>query len=233
MARRDSDFPAAAFTGFSPAGLQFFRDLAANQTKGWYDAHKHVYEAEVRGPLVSLVAALSTLLTAKGLAFTGAPERALFRLHRDVRFSADKSPYKTGAGAAITRDGNKMSPGVVYFHFDPEGSFMAAGFYHPEPAVLRRLRGQMAGDAAGWRKVRKALAAKGLELDREDALVKPPKGFEAPADVTEDLKLKSWVVRRPLDERDVLDKGLVSRLANFAMEAAPLLKFGWAAVDDV
>jgi uncharacterized protein (TIGR02453 family) len=221
------------FAGFSPAAFQFFRDLAANQTKTWFDQHKPIYESEIRAPLIALVTELAARLAKKGLPFAGDPQRALFRLNRDVRFTADKSPYKTNAGAAMTRDGNKSSPGVLYFHLDPAGSFTAAGFYRPEAPALHRLRSKLAADPAGWSKLTKSLAAKNLTLDTGDALAKPPRGFDPPNQAIADaLKLKSWIVQRPLAQSEMQDRRLLDHLADFALAAAPLLKYGWSALDN-
>lgn len=226
-ARLAEDFPPPPFAGFAPAAFAFFRGLAENQTKTWFDANREVYETQVRAPLSALVVEVAARLSAKGLPFAGDPKRAIFRLNRDVRFSADKSPYKTNAGAALTRDGGKMSPGVLYIHVGAKDCFTAAGFYQPEPPALQALREAIAGDFAGWKK-----AVKNLPVSREDALINPPKGFvpETP-EMAEALKLKSWVTRRPLAMAAMRGPGLVDEIVDFALAAGPMLKFGWAALE--
>ena len=220
------------FAGFPPGGLAFLREVAARQDKAWVDAHKAEYERDVRGPLGALVVALAARCAAVGLPFRADAKRSLFRLHRDVRFSPDKRPYKTAASAALTRSGEKLAPGVLYVHLDPAGSFAAAGFYHPEPDALYRMRTHVAEKPAAWRRVDRALADAGLTLGRDDALVRVPRGFEgAPASLGDALRLKSWVVRRPLAEAEVHGPGLLDAVAAFAIDAAPLLRFGWAALD--
>jgi len=224
----EEGFPPPPFEGFRPAALTFFRDLAANQTKTWFEANRAAYETEVKLPLAALIGEVAGRLAAKGLVFSGDAKRAMFRLNRDVRFSHDKSPYKTHAGAAMTRDGVKTSPGVLYLHIDPEGCFVAAGFYHPEPEALGRMRQALVAKPDRWRDVIKALKKHGLELDREDALARAPKGYDpVPAAVAEDIKLKSWVVSSKLAEERVFSPGLVGDVVDFALAAAPLLEFGW------
>jgi uncharacterized protein (TIGR02453 family) len=157
----------------------------------------------------------------------------VFRINRDVRFSRDKSPYKTNAGCALTRDGEKLSPGVLYFHLDPRGCFVAAGFYAPEPSALHSLRLGLMDDPVGWTATTAALAEAGLVLAGDDTLVRPPKGFDpAPAAVTEALKLKSWVVSRPIPEAALAAPSLASTLVAFAQSAEPLLRYGWRALDE-
>jgi uncharacterized protein (TIGR02453 family) len=226
-ARLSGDFPPPPFAGFAPAAFAFFRGLAENQTKAWFDANREIYEMQVRAPLSSLVVEVAVKLSAKGLPLAGDPKRAIFRLNRDVRFSADKSPYKTNAGAAMTRDGGKMSPGVLYIHVSAKDCFTAAGFYQPETPELQAMREAIVRDFADWKKITKA-----LPLSREDALINPPKGFtpETP-DMAEALKLKSWIVRRPLAMATMRGPGLVDEIVDFALAAAPLLQFGWAALE--
>jgi uncharacterized protein (TIGR02453 family) len=90
MARKSpEDTPPAPFNGFGPGALPFFHDLGANQTRDWFLANKAVYEGQVRAPLAALVEALAFAFAAHDIPLTGDPKRALFRIHRDVRFSKD------------------------------------------------------------------------------------------------------------------------------------------------
>jgi uncharacterized protein (TIGR02453 family) len=226
------DIPLPPFTGFPAAGLDFLRGLDANNEKAWFEAHRDAYESQLRAPFASLIADVTTELAASGLKLQSDPRRALFRLNRDVRFSADKRRYKTHAGAVITRGGDKMSPGVLYIHIDPAGSFIAAGFFRPDPEVLKPLRDGLVGSAALWERVKKTLASHGLSLVCEDMLRHAPRGFgDVPDAVAEDIRLKSWIVRRDLPAGVLRKPGLVSEIAEFARQAAPLLQFGWAVLD--
>ena len=89
----------AGFGGFRPAAFQFLRDLARNNEKAWFDANRDVYEREVREPMRRLVETLDAKLGSIAPEIIGDPKRSMFRIHRDIRFSKDKSPYKTNAGA--------------------------------------------------------------------------------------------------------------------------------------
>jgi uncharacterized protein (TIGR02453 family) len=231
MPRDENPFPPAPFEGFRPEALGFFRGLAENQEKAWFTAHRAEYEEFVRAPLQSFVTALSDRLEAAKLPLRGDPGRSIFRLNRDVRFSKDKRPYKTHAGAVLTRDGEKHSPGLLYFHLDPIGSFAAAGFFRPEPQVLQRLRQGLAADYAAWKKSERALAKAGLTLDAGEPLSRLPRGFEtAPASIAQALKLKSWIVRKEIAEPLLYDPALVEVVVEFAHAASPLLSFGWTAL---
>jgi uncharacterized protein (TIGR02453 family) len=225
-------FPPAPFTGFTPDALAFFRELTANNERAWFLANKSRYETQVRDPLASLVTDLAARLAKTKTPLRGDAKRSLFRINRDVRFSKDKSPYKTHAGATLTRDGEKLSQGLLYIHIDPAGSFAAAGFHEPDPAQLVRMRGAIVADAAGWKKVEAALARHGLEFSHEAVLARVPKGFEqAPTAVAQALKLKGWIVERKLTPAEIATPKLVDTITKLAADAAPLLQFGWAALD--
>src|SRR6202035_3016507 len=119
------------------------------------------YEAEVLAPFRALVAAVGMALGDAGIPLAGDPLRSIFRIYRDVRFSPDKRLYKTHAGAVLTRSGNKRDPGLLYLHLEPGESMVAAGFWHPEPALLLRLRRAILGDSDGFLAMAGRLAASG------------------------------------------------------------------------
>lgn len=222
------------FTGFRPAALEFLEGLARHQRREWFDAHREDYQNELREPLAALVSALGPLLRRRRLPLLADPQRALFRIHRDVRFARDKRPYKTHAGAALTRSGEKMDPGMLYIHIDPLGSFVASGFYRPQPDALQRLRRALVADPAGWQRCLATLARHGHTLDPDqDALARLPRGFEAVADreLRTWLRWKSFLVMRRLGDDEVGDPALPGIIDAFVGQTAPLLRFGWAAID--
>lgn len=227
---------ASEFKGFSPKALQFFMALEAHQTKEWFHANKASYEALVLQPMDLFLQAASDALKAKRIPLEGTLKSSVFRINRDVRFSKDKQPYKNHVGAVLTRDGTKQSQGLIYLHLSPVECFAAAGFYALEPEPLASFRRAIVNAPARWRTTVAALKAAGLELSREDALARLPRGF--PADktgelgeaVVEDLKLKSYIVRQPLRAATVRSAALVDTVVDLARATKPLLDFGWAAL---
>jgi uncharacterized protein (TIGR02453 family) len=224
--------PPVGFPGFRPAALAFFRDLAANQDRAWFQANRETYEREVLAPLRALVADLVTEFSRRGVGLTADPLKAVFRIHRDVRFSRDKAPYKTHGGAVLSRDGSKGAFGLFYFHIDPAGSFAASGFYNPDPKYLEALRIAMFEEPERIRAALDAAHASGAELMREDALARLPRGFEhtAGTEAAELVKLRHLVVRWPIPPASLADPALVGTLAGFGEAAKPLLAFGWDAI---
>ena len=221
------------FQGFGPKVLDFFKALSFHQSREWFQENKSIYESDVKAPFGLLIADLVAGFERLGIPLTGHPEKSIFRLNRDIRFAKDKSPYKTHAGAVLTRDGSKMAPGMLYIHIAPEGSFAAAAFYHPEPPVLASLRHAIAFSQARWLDVEETLRANGLDLSAEEALSRLPKGFD-PKEVEKvehALKLKSLIVQRKLEPASLQKAELVAEIVHFTEEARPLLDFGWAAID--
>jgi len=221
------------FAGFGSGAFEFLDELAGIQSRDWFQAHKADYEREVKAPMQALVADLSAALAARKLPLKGDPKRAMFRIHRDVRFSKDKRPYKTNAGATLTRDGGKLSPGLLYVHLDPAGCFTAAGFYRPDAVALKTLRQAVVARRKTFDKGLAELGAAELALGGDDVLKRAPRGFEDvdDAEVLEVIKHKSFIVRRSLTVAEMADAGLVERVVDFAEAALPLLRFGWAALD--
>ncbi|MBV9077111.1 MAG: TIGR02453 family protein [Methylobacteriaceae bacterium] len=225
---------ASGFRGFGPRTLDFFRALAFHQSKAWFEENRALYEAEVKAPLEAFVVALSAACAERGLPLRGEPKSSVFRLHRDIRFSKDKRPYKTNGGAVLTRDGTKKAQGLLYIHIDPEGCFAASGFYHPEPGELAALRTAIVARPDAFRETERHLAAAGIPLGREGAVSRTPKGCEGATDpdIVAAVRLTSLVVRRPLSTEEISRPDLVERVADLAADAQPLLRFGWRALDE-
>ncbi|MEV6277924.1 DUF2461 domain-containing protein [Nocardia sp. NPDC051832] len=154
------------FSGFPLAGLDFYEDLEADNSKAFWTAHKHVYDESVRAPMVALTAELEPDFgTAK-----------IFRPYRDVRFSKDKAPYKDHQGAVVS-----PAPGVGwYVQIGAAGLFVAGGFYTGTPDQIARLRATIDDEVRGaeLEAILAELIKAGFALGGEKLKTKP-KGFEA------------------------------------------------------
>jgi uncharacterized protein (TIGR02453 family) len=222
------------FPGFRPAALAFFRELSEHNDPVWFKPRKEVYEAEVLTPLRHLIGTVGTALEEAGLPLAGDPRRAIFRIYRDVRFSPDKRLYKTHAGAVLTRSGNKRDPCLLYLHLAPGDSMVAAGFWHPEPPLLTRLRRAILEDPDSFLAIADRFAACGYPLTSDQRLSRPPRGFETArgTKVADYICLKSFTAHAPLSDAEMQSPGLVDRILGFTRTAWPLLEWGWAAADD-
>jgi len=240
----------SGFDGFTPEGLDFLRGLAAHNDRDWFAENRAVYDDQLKPGLAALITATSEAMAARGLPLAGDPKSSQFRLHRDTRFSKDKRPYKTHVSGSLTRDGERMSPGMVYIHIEPEppaaldpldlaegphghGPFAAAGFYLDERADIDAIRRAIADDPDGWAAVEAALTTKGLTLDDGAPVKRLPKGFEDQAGkpVEAAVKRTRWIVSQSLTEDQVRSSDLPEIIADLVARARPLLDFGWCALD--
>ncbi len=218
------------FTGFSAETLRFLLELGQNNRREWFNERKAFYKETVEEELRRLVWSTSAALAKKKIPLSTEPNKAIFRIYRDTRFSADKTPYKTNLGAVFTTGGNPGS-GVLYVHVEPKASFIALGFYHPDPPGLTRIREAIADRWKEFKSVINRLGRAGLVLGEGEALKRVPRGFEsfADAECAEYLKYKSFIVSQKLTETDLRSPELPGKLTLFASEGLSLLKFGWAA----
>ena len=243
------------FRGFGSQALPFLGALRENNDRDWFAENKSTFLEECDAPLRELVREVGNRLEGEGIPLAPIPKNPVFRIYRDVRFSHDKSPYKTNVGsafyrdvrfardkspyktnlgAALHRDGDKSRPGLLYIHVEPKRSFLAAGFYHPEPPLLKAIRASIAEDQAGFEKMVKGLATKGLAMGHGEPLARMPKGFEALADspVAEAIRSRSIIVSKPLADDDLERRDLPEVVAQFATGALPLLEFFWSRIED-
>ncbi len=221
------------FNGFGPKALPFFKGLAFHQNKAWFDENRALFQSDAVEPMVALLDDLTAAFATRKIPLKADGRKGIFRINRDIRFSKDKSPYKTHMGAVMTRSGAKNDPGLLYIHIAPDGCFAAAGFYMPEPPQLARIRAAMKAKPAGFAAMQAALSKAGLDFSRmEDQLVRIPRGFEdlkdGPLDAA--IRMKSFIVEEKLPDRLIGSAQLAATIEDFAARALPLLKYGWAAL---
>jgi uncharacterized protein (TIGR02453 family) len=161
-----------------------------------------------------------------------ATPRSLFRIHRDTRFSKDKSPYKTHVGIHFRHDRSKdaHAPGY-YLHIEPGSVFAGVGIWHPDAGALRRIRERIIEDPAGWRRASGAKRFTSTFDMAGDRLKRPPKGFDPGHPLIEDLKWKDYIGIVELDDDFVTRAGLPERLARIFAAGTPLMGFLCEALD--
>lgn len=208
--------------------VKFLKELKKNNNKPWFDANRKIYET-AKADYISLVDSVISA-TAKFDEPVGhlKAKDCIFRINRDVRFSKDKSPYKTNMGAFITPGGKKVNAPGYYFHCEPGNSFAAGGSYMPEPADLAKIRQEIDYSFDEWNKIIsnktfKKYFTKGVE--GIDVLSRPPKGYADDNPAIAYLKMKSFIVSRPLNDADLLDKNLVKEIAKTFEAIKPMIDF--------
>jgi uncharacterized protein (TIGR02453 family) len=223
-----------SFQGFGRDALPFFKALSFHQSREWFEENRPTYETQIKAPFGDLVEDLAAAFATSGIPLRGDRKTSLFRLNRDIRFSKDKSPYKTHAGAVLTRGGAKDDAGLFYIHVAPDECFVAAGFYHPEPDQLSAMRRAIARAPKAYEKVTRVLDKSQIRLREGESLKRLPRGFEAVAEpaIAAAVMRKSHVGAKPIDPARLASPDLVDDLVAFARQALPLLEWGWAAIAD-
>jgi uncharacterized protein (TIGR02453 family) len=193
-----------SFSGFSPAATKFLTDLARNNNRGWFEAHRDVYERELRDQLRALVEEMDVRLATTAPELVGDPKRSPFRIHRDVRFSKDKSPYKTNVGfwlahRDVSHAASEIHGGAgLYFHLQPRQSFIAAGIWMPAGPALAKLRAALAADHQAFKKTLTTLRKTFGPLSEEAVLTRTPRGYADTHPAAQYLRYKSFTVSRPV-----------------------------------
>lgn len=218
---------SAQGTGFTEKTFTFFEELAANNDRDWFRAHRDVFDQHVDEPFAALLEEVTARLAGTDVPLRGG-SATTFRMNRDVRFSPDKSPYSTSRSGLLTSSGTKAEDGgLVYVQLSADGGLLAGGLYRPPTARLDPLRRSMVEDPDRFSAVVDDLAAAGLEFERSDAVKTMPRGYAEHADhpLADDLRLRQLVVMRPLPRSTWLDDTVADRVTDFARGVAPLLRF--------
>src|SRR5438093_6626524 len=225
----------AGFAGFRPAAFRFLRDLGRNNEKTWFEANRDVYEREVREPMRQLVETLDARLGGIAPEIVGDPKRSMFRIHRDVRFSKNKSPYKTNAGAWFYHRDAGRKVGTVgegggagfYFHIDTTTCFMAGGIWMPARPTLLRIREAIAAQPTALARLTSTPGfRRRFDGLNDEAKLRPvPRDFPPDHPAGEWLKLQSFTAPAPIDRRVVTSARLVDRLCRDFEVLVPLVRW--------
>lgn len=217
------------FSGIDEAALGFLRDLKENNDRDWFRERKHIYEEKLKRPLEALAEESAAVARSRGFTLFPKARNPLTRIYRDIRFSADKSPFHTHLGAVLHGPPRTAGYGEIYIHIEASNPFVAAGFWMPERDFLRSWRTRMAAKPAEFERVVRALGAKKLDWLDGYSLKRLPRGFESQANgkLEDFFKRQVYVVRVGLRQPDLASRSLVNKIADFAVNARPLLEYGW------
>lgn len=219
---------SADFEGFPQSGLRLLDQLKKHNDRDWFNEHKQQYFEQVEAPMEALVTAVAAGSRARGLPLYTKDKNPVMRVYRDVRFSKDKTPYKTHVAADL-RSSFSRSHALLYVHISPTESFTGAGVWQAERPFLLAWREALVEDFKRFEAMVAALGKQGLSLSQEHALSSMPRGFTQYADapVGPWLKLTSFVAIRPIEPSQLLEPGLVNHVVEFAVAAKPLFEFIW------
>ena len=216
---------------FTKETFRFLRELAKNNRRDWFDVHRERYEEHVRAPALRFIEAFAPHLAALSPWFHAGP-RSLFRIHKDTRFSKDKTPYKTHTGIQFRHDQARdvHAPGY-YFHVEPRSVFVAVGLWHPDGPALRKIRERIVEEPAAWKAASRGTKFARLFTLEGERLSRVPRGFDPEHPLADDLKWKDFIAYRDLDEGFATSSHLPREQAKLCAAGSAYMSFLCKAVD--
>ena len=209
--------------------LKFLKGLKKNNNKPWFDAHRKEYES-ARNDFENFIQSVldkhckndADLKELKA-------KKCMFRINRDIRFSKDKSPYKTNFGASMDKGGKKSGLAGYYFHLEPGKSFLGGGLWQPQPDALKKVRQEIDYCFDEFKRIISSKKFKSTYGDLYTGegiqLSKVPQGFDKENPAAEYLKFKSWLVLTEIKDAELTSKNLLNKAVDAFSLLQPLVKF--------
>jgi uncharacterized protein (TIGR02453 family) len=184
----------SAFPGFPAEGLAFFASLRRNNRREWFQPRKAIFEEKLKQPMRELVGAVNLAMRSFAPDYVTDPDKAIYRIYRDTRFSKDKTPYKDHIAAFFPRRGDKASAGF-YFAVSHKQVAIGGGIYMPEPETLFAVRQHLAERHQEFRKIAAARALRQLFVEVQgERLTRVPKGYPSDHPAVDLLRLKQYLL---------------------------------------
>ncbi len=226
------------FTGFGRKTQGFLKGLDANNTREWFTANKARYESDLVAPALAFITAMEPRIEKISRHFMAIPAKqggSLMRIYRDVRFSKNKSPYKTNIGIHFRHELAKdvhapgfyvhIQPPSVGSAYDVTGSMAAVGVWRPPAEALKAIRDRIADKPDEWLAARDDKQFnRALEITGE-SLKRPPRGFDPEHRCIDDLKRKDFTAVRTLSVREVGSAGLLDTVEEAFAASVPYMRF--------
>lgn len=223
------------FPGFSPAALRFLRQLKRHNRRDWFEANRPVFDDDVKPTLAALVEAIDDRLAVVAPEIVGDTRRSVFRIHRDVRFSKDKSPYKTHvaawffhrrAGKGVGSSSPDGGAAGFYLHIEPGAGMVGGGLWMPMRPQLAKVRDAIAAKPDLFEAtLRGAFRRRFGELDPEAMLVRAPKGFAPDHPAIRWLKYQSFTAGRVVTDAELASPKLPERAVKEFAVMLPFVRF--------
>jgi uncharacterized protein (TIGR02453 family) len=214
---------------FNKDFFDFLKELEQNNNREWFQANKERYRSVVQEPLLRFISDFSEPLHGISPEFVADPRPSggsMFRIYRDVRFSRDKSPYKTHASAQFRhRAGRDAHAPAFYLHLEPGNVFVGAGSWHPGREALEGIRTAIADDPDRWMEVLEdGRFSKRHKLVGE-SLKRPPRGFDPEHRLIDELKRKDYISIENFSQTKACSASFIDMVAESFEVTAPLVKF--------
>lgn len=209
--------------------IQFLQKLKKNNNKEWFEKNRSAYELAKKDFTFFIENVINELQKKDTTLQHLEAKSCIFRINRDVRFSKNKTPYKTNFGASISKGGKKVSEAGYYLHIEPGQSFIGGGFWMPMSEELKKIRQEIDYNLDEFQKI---ISSKkfvqefgGLEKSKEYLLSRPPKGYDIDNPAIEYLKFKSFIVSAKIEDADLTDKSFLKKVVNSFETMIPFIYF--------
>jgi uncharacterized protein (TIGR02453 family) len=220
---------------FTPALFSFLKDLEANNDRDWFKANKQRYERDAKEPALRFIVDFGGPLQKISPHFNADPRPvggSLFRIHRDTRFSRDKSPYKTHVGLHFRHEKGKdaHTPGF-YLHLERGQIFCGVGLWHGDNPTLTRIRDHIVARPDAWKRAVGGRRFTTVHTLAGDRLKRPPRGYDRDHPLVEDLMWKDYTSYASFTQKQVTGAGFLDAFAAACRAGAPLVRFLCEALD--
>ena len=211
-------------THFQPEVFLFLKQLKKNNRREWFQKNKERYEEIARQPCLRFIGDLGFRLRPISTWLVANPKPnggSLLRIYRDIRFSSDKTPYKTNLGMHFPHAGSRddIHGPSFYFHIEPGASFLAGGSWQPDKRSLAKIRDAISWNAEDWKKATRKLNLGGASLSR------PPRGYPCDHPMIEDIKRKDFIASIEFTESQICSTRFLDDFLKGARKLSPLLAF--------
>ena len=215
----------SAFPGFPAEGLAFFSSLQRNNRREWFQPRKAIFEASMKQPMRELVVAVNSAMKSFAPEYVTDPDKAIYRIYRDTRFSKDKTPYKDHLAASFSRRGDKAGAGY-YFAVSHKEVAIGGGIYMPEPETLRAMRQHVAEHHEEFRKIAGARAVRQLfTAVQGEQLSRVPKGYASDHPAADILRMKQYLLYVELPPDLATTPALYTEVVKHFRAMTPLVEF--------
>lgn len=214
---------------FTPDLFRFLEELREHNDRDWFQKNRQRYEGSVRDPFLRLIADLGAVLKKVNSQFVTDPRPvggSMMRIYRDIRFSRDKSSYKTSVAAHFWHSkGRKGATPAYYLHLEPGRSAIGAGIWRPEPAALKKIRDAIVAEPKRWQRITSASEFRSSCGMAGESLKRPPAGYDPNHPLIEAIKRKDFATSSPLTDRQVRGHDLLDVITHGFRATAPFVQF--------
>jgi len=214
---------------FTPRFFEFFEELSRNNNRDWFEQNRARYEREVREPMLAFIADFGPRLRKISAYYVADPRPSggsMMRIYRNLRFSRDKTPYRTNAAAAFGhRDGAHFNSPSFYLSLSPAEAFAGVGVWHPQADTVAKIRDAIVAHPSKWKSAVNDRKFRARFEIMGDMLSRPPKGYDANHPLIEDLKRKDFIGGAEFTRMEVCSAEFMDLFSSACASASPFMKF--------